>query len=112
MFEWMKKRASTTRDEPVVLAPLARPQGRKAGKYQQLYEYLEHRYADTVVLTFQQVEDLLGFALPALARHDSTWWAVAAASTSEAQCSDAWTLASRTAQPNLRAQTVVFQRVA
>jgi hypothetical protein len=112
MFEWMKKRASTTRDEPIVLAPVARPRGRQAGKYQRLYEYLENRYADTVVLTFHQVEDLLGFTLPDLARQDLTWWAVAGASTSEARWSDAWTLASRTAQPNLRAQTVVFQRVA
>jgi hypothetical protein len=26
------------------------------GKYQALYEYLEHRYANTVVLTFAQIE--------------------------------------------------------
>jgi hypothetical protein len=112
MFEWMKTRVSNERNEPVVIAPAARPQGRKAGKYQRLYEYLENRYADTVVLTFQQVEDLLGFALPVLARQDQSWWAVAGASSSEARFSDAWTLASRTAQPNLRAQTVVFERIA
>ena len=34
------------------------------GTYQSLYEYLEHRYANTVVLTFAQIEDLLGFPLP------------------------------------------------
>ena len=112
MFEWMKTRVPIGPDEPVVIAPAARPQGRKVGRYQRLYEYLENRYADTVVLTFQQIEDLLGFTLPDLARQDSAWWAVAGASTSEARCSDAWTLASRTAQPNLRAQIVVFERVA
>ena len=44
------------------------------GIYGPLYQYLEHRYADTVVLTFEQMEDLLGFALPAPARTDSAWW--------------------------------------
>ncbi len=34
------------------------------GEYKSLYEYLEHRYANTVVLTFAQIEDLLGFTLP------------------------------------------------
>ena len=28
------------------------------GKYKSLYEYLENRYANTVVLTFAQIEDL------------------------------------------------------
>jgi hypothetical protein len=112
MFEWMKKRVSMEPDHTVVVAPVARPQGRKVGRYQRLYEYLENRYADTVVLTFQQIEDLLGFTLPDLARQDDNWWAVGGADSSEARCSDAWTLASRTAQPNLRSQVVIFQRVA
>ena len=38
------------------------------GKYKLLYQYLEHRYANTVVLTFAQIEDLLGFTLPDSAR--------------------------------------------
>ena len=33
------------------------------GKYKSLYQYLENRYANTVVLTFAQIEDLLGFTL-------------------------------------------------
>jgi len=32
-------------------------------------------------------------------------------STSEAPCSDAWTLPSRTARPNLLMQIVVFERI-
>ena len=83
----------------------------KAGKYRWLYEYLETRYANTVVLTFGQVEDLLGFSLPDLARTDQEWWTIADITTGEAHCSDAWTLASRTARPNLMAQTVAFERV-
>lgn len=80
------------------------------GKFQFLYKYLEGRYADTVVLTFRQIEDLLGFALPDLARTDPTWWTNAAGSGAEPRFSDAWTLASRTATPNLSARNVVFER--
>ncbi len=29
------------------------------GKYKSLYQYLDNRYANTVVLTFAQIEDLL-----------------------------------------------------
>ena len=38
MLAWMKRRGSTTHDEPVSVAPAARPPGRGAGKYQRLYE--------------------------------------------------------------------------
>ena len=83
-----------------------------SGKYQFLYKYLVTRYADRVVLTFGQIEDLLVFSLPAPARADSTWWMNAAAETAESRCSDAWTLAHRTASPNLAAGHVVFERIA
>jgi hypothetical protein len=45
------------------------------GKYQSLCQYVENRYANTVVLTFAQIEDLLGFTLPDWARVDQEWWA-------------------------------------
>ena len=80
------------------------------GKYQSLYQYLEHRYANTVVLTFTQIEDLLGFTLPDSARVDQAWWANTDANDTPHPHSRSWTLASRTATPNLRAQTVVFER--
>jgi hypothetical protein len=82
----------------------------KAGKYQSLYQYLEKRYANTVVLTFAQIEDLLGFALPDSAHVNQQWWAN---DDHDGQCdaqSRSWTLASRTATPNLQAQTVAFER--
>ena len=50
-------------------------------EYQALYTYLEHRYASVVVLTFEQIEALLGFALPALACTEPEWWTAAAVST-------------------------------
>ena len=43
------------------------------GKYLPLFNYLEHRYANTVVLTFQQMEAVLGFALPEGARTEPAW---------------------------------------
>lgn len=39
-----------------------------------LYTYLEHRYASVVVLTLEQIDALLGFALPAPARTERNWW--------------------------------------
>jgi hypothetical protein len=111
MLEWLKKRGSTVHKEAIAPDPPPRHGYRRAGKYRSLYEYLEKRYADTVVLTFRQVEDLLGFSLPDLARTDQAWWTTEDISSGEARWSDAWTLASRTARPNLMAQTVAFERI-
>lgn len=78
-----------------------------AGKYSGLHKYLENRYANTVVLTFAQMEDLLGFALPDLARFDRGWWTNPHPAAPYAR---AWILANRTATPNLPARTVSFER--
>jgi hypothetical protein len=82
----------------------------KAGRYQLLYQYLEGRYANTVVLTFHQIEDLLGFALPDSAHVNQTWWADDDQDGHGDAQSRSWTLASRTATANLQARTVVFER--
>jgi len=79
-------------------------------KYRGLYEYLENRYANMVVLTFAQIEDLLGFTLPDSARVDLAWWANNGPDDTRQPQSQSWTLASRTATPNLRAHTVAFER--
>jgi hypothetical protein len=95
-----------------VVSKVLVPQSRaKAGPYRSLFEYLDKRYADTVVLTLQQVQDLLGLALPAVALTDPAWWSDTGTGASESLWSDAWTLANRTARPNLRARTVTFERV-
>ena len=73
-------------------------------------EYLDNRYANTVVLTFAQIEDLLGFTLPDAARVDQAWWANTGPNDTPPPQSRSWTLASRTATPNLQAQTVMFER--
>ncbi len=81
-----------------------------AGIYRFLHKYLENRYADTVVLSMGQIEDLLGFSLPVHARTDPAWWTNA--DDALAPQSEAWRLAHRTAKPNLGAGNVVFERVA
>src|SRR3954469_11331252 len=71
MLNWMKRRGPTSylpreRD--------AEPRPATSGKYPFLYKYLHDRFADTVVLTFEQIESLLGCALPDQARLDQQWW--------------------------------------
>ena len=81
---------------------------RVAGRNLSLYTYLEHRYASNVVLTFDEMESLLGFALPAPARSERNWWT--SPTDDQDGHSDAWTAACRTATPNLLARTVAFER--
>ena len=77
------------------------------GEYQPLHKYLRDRYANRVVLTFGEIEDVIGFSLPERARLRLDWWDV----PRSAQTSS-WTLAGRTAVVNLVAQSVVFERPA
>jgi hypothetical protein len=79
-------------------------------EYMSLYKYLENRYADTVVLTFSQIEDLLGFALPESARREPGWWADAGPDDMPSAQARSWTQAHRSATANLPAHTVSFGR--
>lgn len=79
------------------------------GVYRPLYEFLNSRFADRVVLTFGQIEDLLGFAMPPAARVDVAWWT--SPDSTDGSHRQAWLLAKRSAVPNLRAMTVAFERV-
>ena len=111
MWNWMRKRQSKSRDAPTADATAATPQhGMVPRKYRSLYEYLEHRYADITVLTFAQIEDLLGFALPQLARTQQAWWAMDAEDLDTPPHAAAWLQSGRTATANLLAETVVFSR--
>ena len=113
MFGWMNKRRSTTPAGKIAedATTATKRHGREmSGTYRLLYEHLERRYADTVVLTFAQVEDVLGFALPDRARSDREWWTAADTNAAESCYSNAWTLTRRTAKPNLLARNVVFER--
>lgn len=86
--------------------------GTSVWEYQSLYRYLENRFADTVVLTFAQVEALLGFTLPDLARLRPDWWSSPEGDAVPSSQSRSWIEASRTATPNLGAQSVKFERIA
>lgn len=76
-------------------------------EYRALYTYLERRYASVVVLTFEQIEALLGFALPGPARTVREWWTESVETQGHRS---AWTEAGRTAAPNLAAGTIAFER--
>jgi hypothetical protein len=76
-------------------------------EYRGLYTYLEQRYASVVVLTFEQIEALLGFALPTPARTEREWWTDI---VDPQRHSAAWTGAGRSAAPNLAAGTITFER--
>ncbi len=79
-------------------------------EYRPLHKYLDGRYADTVVLTFAEIEDLLGIPLPDVARSDLAWWSSGEPGGTPPAQSHSWTQANRTAKPNLRAAIVVFER--
>ncbi|MEO8483459.1 MAG: hypothetical protein ABI634_14700 [Acidobacteriota bacterium] len=75
--------------------------------YRPLFTYLDRRFADNVVLTFAEIEDLLGFPLPEQAHLQAAWWTGGSDSVQSA----AWTGAKRTAEPSLRAHSVAFPRM-
>jgi len=77
-------------------------------EYQALYTYLEHRYAAVVVLTFGEIESLLGFALPTSARTRHEWWTDI--TDTQRHC-EAWIRTGRTAAPNLPARHITFTRL-
>lgn len=93
---------------PAAIFPIQHSISRVPAEYLSLYTYLERRYASIVVLTFEQMEALLGFALPASARSERDWWTGGPALTN--RYSEAWIGAGRTAMPNFSARTVTFER--
>jgi hypothetical protein len=110
MLDWIKKRRSAAVNSSLTKADAPKRPGRPmTGQYLLLYNYLENRYADTVVLTFSEIEDLLGFPLPEQARQQREWW-LDAQTGAGANHADSWILASRTAIPDLKAKTVMFER--
>ena len=112
LVAWIKRRHARLGDrlEQQTVAPKAH-RSVTSGKYQTLHTYLDSRYADRVVLTFRQIEDLLGFPLPDPARRNEDWWTIPDPATPSPRYSDSWILANRTARPNFMALTVVFDRV-
>ena len=78
-------------------------------EYAGLHKYLRDRFAQTVVLTFAEIEDLNGSHLPEAARQHG-WWT--GPGDDSAPQSRTWIEADRTAVPNFLARIVTFERVA
>ena len=78
--------------------------------YRPLYTYLDNKHANIMVLTFAEIEGLLGFSLPVLARRLPEWWADASTDNTPSAQSRSWNQANMTAKPNLETETVVFER--
>jgi hypothetical protein len=117
MWKWIKRRKLDVRDIAKADALAAKRHtitvpgkaGEVPGEYATLHHYLTNRYADIVLLTFDQIEGLLGCELPESARTQQEWWTGTDRDRDEPSCSDAWIVAGMTARPNLLAQTVVFE---
>jgi hypothetical protein len=114
-MEWLSSRLPIVASRPERHAPAALPaQQRDAAsrsasdvpaEYAALHKYLRDRYASLVVLTFEQIESLLGVSLPEAARTEGSWWTRADRHTG------AWVHAHRSAAPNLLARHVAFERL-
>jgi hypothetical protein len=107
MFDWIKGRRARAGPD-LRSATLPVQAGRERAEYQVLCDYLRDRHANRIVLTFSEIESLLGFSLPEDARAQSTWWDAVPAGSPSVHA--AWTLAGRTPTANLMAQTVAFER--
>ena len=106
-FDWMSSRTRTVAlglEGRSTAPPAARDGTDVPPEYAGLHRYLHDRYASLVVLTFEQIESLLGFPLPGAARTELTWW------TTPDRHTAAWVKAQRSAAPNLLARNVAFQR--
>ena len=97
LFEWVRAQWRTTTPVPKRRAAVL------------METALPPVAASNVVLTFEQMEALLGCALPAPARAERDWWTSPVGDMDGH--SNAWTAARRTATPNLLARTVAFERL-
>jgi len=109
MLDWRMRGLSANRGRENSIGGAA-ADGATAGEYRPLFKYLRDRYANRVVLTFAEIEDLVGFALPADALAEPGWWHRASDAGRQSTQSAAWTHAGRSATVNLVARTVVFDR--
>jgi hypothetical protein len=108
MLSWLKRRAPKEGKTGPVNEPAAQQGYGMSQAYRSLHTYLVNRYSSLVVMTFAEVEDLLGSPLPAGARQDLEWWN--ADNDQNFEHSNSWRLANRTAVANLAAQKVTFTR--
>jgi hypothetical protein len=82
-----------------------------ASDYRLLHVYLRDRAADRLVLTFTEIEDLLGSPLPPTARQSAQWWDTPDAGDPASPQADSWINAQRTATVTMASQRVLFERI-
>jgi len=73
-------------------------------------QHLINLPTQSVVMTFAQVEAVLGFDLRQSARQYQEWWSNEAPERTRHRQSRTWTMAGRMATPNLKAETVRFDK--
>ena len=77
--------------------------------YTALTAFLDGQAGDRVALSFEQLEDIIGFPLPESARKHGVWWTN---SPSSGRHNEAWLTAGwKTSNRNLKAQTIQFERI-
>jgi hypothetical protein len=78
-------------------------------KYDPLKAFLSSQMSQHLAMSFAQIEQILGFKLPASARHHQAWWANEAAGHVQAR---AWLAAGfETEQVDIEGHALVFRRV-
>ena len=81
---------------------------RDVSRYDPLRDHLERQAAETVTMTFAELDALV--KLPAPAKRFAFWWANEDPKTTiHAQCR-AWQEAGYMADPNLRGKRVIFRK--
>ena len=114
MLEWIKGRRLARHEESEADAANAASAHTEpsvvCGRSGPLHKYLDGRYADAVVLTFGEIEDLIGFPLPELARQSYDWWTTPDPDTARSPLRGFVATGQEDRSANLRALTVAFDR--
>ena len=81
------------------------------GKYRRLFTHLVDYRGYEWRATFEEIEGILGFALPASAHRHPEWWANENPVHTRHTHSRAWTVAGwETTEVDIRGETAVFRR--
>ncbi|MER1999519.1 MAG: hypothetical protein ABS882_07070, partial [Lysinibacillus sp.] len=76
----------------------------RGSKYEPLYKFLESKESNRLIMTFKEVEEVLGFTLPESASKYMAWWD----GSSQHTQAYSWTRAGFKANPSLKEKKVEF----
>lgn len=77
----------------------------RSSKYEPLYKFLKLKDTNRVVMTFSDLEDVLGFTLPPTALRQDQWWVN---NNSQHTQANSWLNAGFRAVPKLNEKKVEF----